>query len=191
IRCKRAGLSLTNSCMRPPVAHRAFDAAGASRYILGTMSTLLPLKTGSMTGLIPHIVIVGFVAGAIGVLLFHQGVILAMYLVGLAPPPPYSRRGPEPFGVPQVLSWAFWGGLWGIVLVWCMVALRGADRLWLAVLFGGVLPTLVGIFVVSPLKGGDPMENLQLARLLHGFVINGAWGLGTALIYRIAARMLP
>src|SRR5262249_3850669 len=154
------------------------------------MSALLPLKSASLTGRAMHIVVVGFLAGVIGVLVFHQGVILAMYLLGVLPSPPYSVRPTEPLGIPQFVSSAFWGGLWGIILVWFMVTVRGADRLWVAVLFGGVLPTLVGIFVVSPLKGGDPMENLQLARLLRGFVINGAWGLGTALVYRIAARTL-
>jgi len=169
---------------------RAFDAAAASRYILATMSTLLPLKTVSMTRRTARIVIIGFVAGAIGVLLFHQGLILAMYLLGLLPFPPYSMTATEPLGVPQVLSSAFWGGLWGIALVWCMTALRGADRLWVAVLFGGALPTLVAVLVVMPLKGGDPMARLQVATLLRGFVINGVWGLGTALAYRVARRWL-
>jgi hypothetical protein len=152
------------------------------------MSTPLPLQNISMTRRAARIVILGFVAGAIGVLLFHQGVILALYLLNLVPSSPYSIRATAPFGVPQVLSSAFWGGLWGIALVWCMTVLRGADRLWIALLFGGILPTLVGILVVTPLKGGDPATRLQLASLLRGFVINGAWGLGTALAYRIAAR---
>src|SRR5262245_35374919 len=133
-----------------------------------------------------RIVIVGFIAGALGVLIFHQGVIFAMYLLDLLPSPPYSMRATAPLGVPQVLSSAFWGGLWGIVLVWCMTTLYGVDRLWVALLFGGILPTLVGILVVTPLKGGDPLERLQIAGLLRGFVINGAWGLGTALVYRLA-----
>jgi hypothetical protein len=137
-----------------------------------------------------QLVVVGFVAGAIGVLVFHQAIILLMYLAGLLPSPPYSMRATEPFGVPQVLSSAFWGGLWGIVLVWFMSTLRWADRLWVAVLFGGVLPTLVGILVVTPLKGGDPAARLQVAMLLRGFVINGAWGLGTALTYRAVRRLL-
>jgi len=154
------------------------------------MSAPLLLKSASLSGRAVRIVVIGFIAGVIGVLVFHQGVILAMYLLGLLPSPPYSVRPTEPLGIPQFVSSAFWGGVWGIVLVWFMATVRGADRLWVAVLFGGVLPTLVGIFVVGPLKGGDPMENLQLARLLRGFVINGAWGLGTALVYRIAARTL-
>ena len=136
------------------------------------------------------LVVIGFVAGAIGVLVFHQGVILAMYLMGLLPAGPYSMRATAPFNVPQVLSSAFWGGLWGIVLVWLMTSLRWADRLWVALLFGGVLPTLVGVLVVTPLKGGDPVARMQFAMLLRGFVINGAWGLGTALAYRTLRRVI-
>jgi len=135
------------------------------------------------------LVVIGFIAGAIGVLVFHQGVILVMYLLGLLPAAPYSMRATMPFGVPQVLSSAFWGGLWGIVLVWLMTTVRAADRLWAALLFGGVLPTLVGILVVTPLKGGDPVARLQFAMLLRGFIINGAWGFGAALAYRIAQRL--
>jgi hypothetical protein len=136
-----------------------------------------------------YLVVIGFVAGAIGVLVFHQAVILLMYLLGLLPAGPYSMKATAPLGVPQVLSSAFWGGLWGIVLVWLMATLRAADRLWVAVLFGGVLPTLVAILVVTPLKGGDPAARLQFAMLLRGFVINGAWGLGTALTYRVMGRL--
>ena len=143
-----------------------------------------------MASRIGGIVVIGFVAGAIGVLVFHQGVILVMYLLGLLPSGPYSMRATMPFGVPQVLSSAFWGGLWGIALVWLMSTVRTADRLWVALLFGGVLPTLVGILVVTPLKGGDPATRLQFAMLLRGFIINGAWGLGAGLAYRAARRAL-
>jgi len=154
------------------------------------MSSPLPLQETRMLRGAARVVVVGFVAGALGVLIFHQGVILAMYLAGLLPSPPYSMRATAPLGVPQVVSSAFWGGLWGIVLVWCMTTLRSADRLWAALLFGGILPTLVGILVVTPIKGGDPLERLQIAGLLRGFIINGAWGLGTAIFYRLATRRL-
>jgi hypothetical protein len=137
-----------------------------------------------------QLVVIGFVAGAIGVLVFHQGVILVMYVLGLLPAAPYSVKATAPFGAPQILSSAFWGGLWGIALVWLMTTVRAADRLWVAVLFGGVLPTLVGILVVTPLKGGDPAARLQFAMLLRGFIINGAWGLGAALTYRVARLRL-
>jgi hypothetical protein len=153
------------------------------------MSTPLPLQGLSTPHRIARVVILGFVAGVLGVLIFHQGVVLVLYLFNLVPSPPYALQATAPLGVPQVLSSAFWGGVWGIVLVWCVTALRGTDRLWVALLFGGILPTLVGILVVTPLKGGDPMARLQLAGLLRGFIINGAWGLGTALFYRLANRL--
>jgi hypothetical protein len=143
-----------------------------------------------MAGRMGRLVVIGFLSGAIGVLVFHQGVILAMYLMGLLPSGPYSMKPTEPFGVPQVLSSAFWGGLWGIVLVWLMSTLRAADRLWVALLFGGLLPTLAGILVVTPLKGGDIASRLQIASLLRGFIINGAWGLGTGISYRVFRRVI-
>ena len=155
------------------------------------MSTPLPLRGIPLARRTARIVILGFVAGAIGVLLFHQGVVLGLYLLNLVPSPPYSTRATAPLGVPQVLSSAFWGGLWGIVLVLCMTVWRSADRLWVALLFGGMLPTLIGILVVTPLKGGDPLARLEIAGLLRGFVINGAWGLGTAIAYRLLNRGRP
>ena len=136
-----------------------------------------------------RMILTGFVAGVVGVVVFHQGVILLMHVLGLLPFAPFSMRPTEPFGVPQLISLAFWGGLWGIVLVVFMTSVRGADRLWVAVLFGGVLPSLVGIFVVTPLKSGDPAAWMQVPMLLRAFVSTGQ-GLGTALAYRVARRVL-
>ena len=136
-----------------------------------------------------RLILLGFIAGAVGVLIFHQAVILVMYLLGLVPFAPYPMRPTAPFGVPQILSLAFWGGLWGIALVYFMTSVRGADRLWVALLFGGILPTAVGLLVVGPLKGGT-LALPQAQMLLRGFIINGAWGLGTALAYRAALKML-
>jgi hypothetical protein len=133
-------------------------------------------------------VVNGFIAGAIGVLVFHQGMLLVMHALGLAPFAPYSLLPTAPFGVPRVLSTAFWGGLWGIALIFFMNRVRGADRLWVALLFGAVLPSLVAALVVGPLKGQDIARWLAAAMLLRAFVINGAWGLGTALTYRAGRR---
>jgi hypothetical protein len=139
--------------------------------------------------LIP-IVAFGFVAGAVSVLVFHQGVLLMMHAAGLLPFTPYSMAPTSPLGVPQVASSAFWGGLWGVALAIVMERVRGADRWWIAVLFGGVLTSIVAVLVVVPLKGGDPAAWLQPARLAMAFLINGVWGLGSALIYRLARRRL-
>ena len=138
-----------------------------------------------MTKGLPGRLVIGFVAGAIGVLLFHQIVLLLAHALGLVPFAPYSLRPTAPLGVPQVVSTAFWGGLWGMALVLLMGWVPGAERLWFAVLFGAVLPSLVAALVVTPLKGGDLAAWLAPGRILLALVVNGAWGLGTWLFFRL------
>ena len=89
--------------------------------------------------------LLGFVAAFLATLIFHQIGLEICHLVGLTPNTPYNFKGVAPFGVPQVISLAFWGGVWGFVFVW---AEPWFDR------FPGVL--------VGP-------------------IVNGLWGLGTAL----------
>ena len=128
---------------------------------------------------------IGFVAGALAVLIFHQMTVWFLSTVGMSDGRPYSVQAVQPFGIPQFLNAAFWGGLWG-----CLFALL-ADRfprswpLWLAgLLFGMIFPTLVGWFIVGPIKGRpSPFAQGLSPRLLNGPIINGMWGLGTALFY--------
>lgn len=135
-------------------------------------------------------VVLGFIAGAVGVLVFHQGVLLVMHALGLVPFAPYSLEPTPPLNVPSVLSLAFWGGLWGIALAAMIERVRWADSLWVAVVFGGVLPSLVAALVVTPIKGGDMARWVQPQMILLAFVINGAWGLATALAYRLGRRAM-
>lgn len=58
----------------------------------------------------------GFVAGFIGVLVFHQLMLAVLNLAGLTAGQPWALRPAPPLGIPAVLSAAFWGGLWGIAL---------------------------------------------------------------------------
>ena len=56
-----------------------------------------------------------FVAGFIAVLVFYQGAATIVHLAGLSPNVPFPFSPTRPFGVPLIWSWAFWGGVWGIV----------------------------------------------------------------------------
>ena len=56
----------------------------------------------------------GFIGGFFGTLIFHQLTLAVLWGVGLAPFKPFPMAATEPFGVPAVLSLAFWGGVWGI-----------------------------------------------------------------------------
>ena len=75
---------------------------------------------------LPRWIIVGFVAGALSVLVFHQGAAALLHALDLTPRAPYSLQPTRPLGVPQLTSIAFWGGLWGILLA--------------ATVFGAIVP---------------------------------------------------
>jgi hypothetical protein len=141
-----------------------------------------------MTQGLPGKILIGFVAGAIGVLLFHQIVLLLGHALGLVPVAPYSLRPTPPLGIPQIASAVFWGGIWGTLLVLVIAWIPAVDRLWAAALFGAVLPSLVAALVVTPLKGGDMAAWLTPGRIVLALLVNGAWGLGTWLFYRLGRR---
>jgi len=128
-----------------------------------------------------------FVAGFLATLVFHQGLALAFYVTGLAPNPPFNMAPRPPLGVPAVFSLAFWGGIWGLLLAALEPRFGTGARYWTAVaLFGAVLPTLAIWVVVQPLRGAGVFSNVTLAGSLRLFALNAAWGVGTALFYRLA-----
>src|SRR3954466_7505522 len=97
--------------------------------------------------------VLGFVAGFIAVLLFHQPVVAALAALGMIKAGVYSMTATAPLGVPQVISLSFWGGMWGIVFALCEHRFPRGGVYWVyAFLFGAIFPTLVAWFVVSPIK---------------------------------------
>jgi hypothetical protein len=142
----------------------------------------------NMHGISTKKIALAFVAGALGVMVFHQGFILALYLLNVIPFAPYSLRPTSPLHVPELLSISFWGGLWGICMILVLERIRDANRLWAAFLFGGIFPPLVAALIVTPLKGGNMADWLSAQRLFFAFVINGVWGIGTLLFYRLGRQ---
>ncbi len=131
-----------------------------------------------------------FAAGALGVLVFHQGSLLVLYALNILPFAPYSFRPTPPLRIPEVLSLTFWGGIWGIFLILAMERVRGANRYGVAFLLGGIFPPIVAALIVTPLKGGNIADWLEWRHILFGFLINAVWGLGAALIYRLERRLI-
>lgn len=131
----------------------------------------------------------GFVAGFLATLLFHQPALAALTELGLAKASVYSMLATKPLGVPVVLSISFFGGVWGMVFAALEGKFPKGAGYWLsALVFGSLALTLVAWFVVAPLKGLPMAGGWQLPRMLTGLVVNGVWGLGTALIYRVLRR---
>jgi hypothetical protein len=136
-------------------------------------------------------ILAGFVAGFVAVLLFHQTVVLILHAAGIAPIVPWRMDPVPPLGIPAVVSAAFWGGIWGIVMAWLLPRFRGAGYWVFALVFGAVALTAVGGFVVAPIKGMAVGFGFDPARFLYGFAVNGAWGVGTALFLRLMPGGIP
>ena len=59
--------------------------------------------------------LLGFIAAAISVVLFHQGMVAVLHTLNLPGIPvgaPFPMQPTKPFGVPQTASLMFWGGLY-------------------------------------------------------------------------------
>jgi hypothetical protein len=125
--------------------------------------------------------VVGFVAGALAVLLFHQTALAMLHTAGLVQNAPFQTRAVGPWGVPQVWSITFWGGVWGFVMAYALRRWDGPSLLVLATAFGAIFPTLVAWFVVAPLHHQPMAAGFQLHTMWVGPVLNGLWGLGTGI----------
>ena len=136
-------------------------------------------------------IVVGFVAGALGVLIFHQAGFWFANELGYARATLYNMRPLPPWGVPTIISQAFWGGLWGIVAALLVPRLpRPLNGVMGWILFAGIVVTLVNWLIVLPIKG-QPLGN--------GFRMPGTavlpldyalWGFGMWLIARLTRRAL-
>ena len=130
---------------------------------------------------LPRWLVVGFLAGFVSVLVFHQGAAALLHALELTPRAPYSLQPTQPLGVPQVMSSAFWGGVWGVLLAAALARLEGARLIVAAAAFGAIFPTLVAWFIVAPLKGNPVAAGFVPAAMMIGPIVNGAWGLGTGI----------
>lgn len=135
------------------------------------------------------LLMLGFAAGFIATLIFHQGLWYIFNQMGVIPlnRPAWAMDSTPPFEIPAVLSKAFWGGLWGLVLTSILMHLDGMSY-WAAwIVLGAVALTAVAFFVVPPLKG-QPIPALW-PRFFVGLALNGAWGFGTALLLRLVGAI--
>lgn len=127
--------------------------------------------------------VLGFVAAAVSVLIFHQAMWAALHwlaLPGLGMPPAYPTSPVPPWGVPRIVDLCFWGGLYGIVFGLALPKLRAP--LWLCGLGLGVLAALVGILIVPAIKGLPAGGGWLPLNWVRSFLINGFWGIGVGLI---------
>jgi hypothetical protein len=129
-----------------------------------------------------------FIAGFLSTLVFHQGLLAFLNAAGRTTRKPWVMAPTPPLGVPAVLSLAFWGGIWGILL-WEVVRNRTGGARWVtALVFGAILPTAVALCVVMPLKGMPMGGGWKPDLIVGGLLLNGAWGVGVAALMRLLGR---
>jgi hypothetical protein len=129
--------------------------------------------------------LLGFVAGFLAVLIFHQSLWFLFNQIGLIPweRPAWPLDPVPPLGVPSVLSKAFWGGVWGAALASLLDRMTGAAYWTSWIVIGALALSLVAFFVVPPIKG-EPIPELW-PRFVAALMLNGFWGFGTALFLRL------
>jgi hypothetical protein len=131
--------------------------------------------------------LIGFAAGFMSTLIFHQGMLAFLHAIAFTPIAPYPAGPTSPFGVPFFWSLAFWGGIWGIGLVAVLNRIHQRFFYWsVAFLLGMLAPTLVAIFVVFPLQSIPVTPN----GIILGLILNAAWGIGTAFFLQFQPQSL-
>lgn len=131
----------------------------------------------------------GFVAGAVSVLVFHQGMWELLHLLGRMPPW-YPTGAVPPFGVPRIVDMCFWGGIWGLVFGLVLPGLPRSAPMWLLGLGLGIAAALVGLFIVPLIKGLPVAGGWAPIAFVRSFLINGCWGIGVGLILPLISRRL-
>jgi hypothetical protein len=130
-----------------------------------------------------------FAAGFLAVLTFYEAVFLLFYIAGVIPIPPFSMKPMPPFGVPEVLSQSFWGGVWGILFLFVVPRYFSGIGYWVAsAVIGGTALTLVYMFIVVPLKTGTLPRNMA-GLFVIGWLLNAAWGIGWVLFLKLFNRI--
>ncbi|ASJ72061.1 hypothetical protein [Granulosicoccus antarcticus] len=132
----------------------------------------------------------GFLAGFIATFVFHQLAVAILAAIGLSPFGAWNFSATAPLGIPAVLSLSFWGGIWGIIMIMLHQHFGQGTRYWLsAFLFGGIVTSVVALFIVVPMKGGPLGGGFAPALLLTVFIINGVWGIAAAWLFRVFGKM--
>jgi hypothetical protein len=132
--------------------------------------------------------LIGFVAGALSVLIFHQGMVLILHLMKQVPNFPWNtatfRGGPIP--IPTIVNQMFWGGLWGVGFAVVGGLIPVAHNILRGVVYGLLGPFLLGNGILVPFfRSTAYFWGFQPPRILISALIASAFGAGIAVFYRL------
>lgn len=129
-------------------------------------------------------VILPFVSGFLAALFFRESTIALLHAAGVVGPAGYSTAPFLPLGIPEFIANALWSSIFGVLMVWLLRVGPERSAPWIgALVFGGIVLTAVGVFVIDPARGIWPSGNM-LPRVALGLVSNGMWGWGALVFMR-------
>lgn len=111
-------------------------------------------------------ILVGLASGVVSVLLFQQSAARLLPVLGFD-------------AMPLLWPLAVWGGIWGALLAAAVSRLTGKRLILAAALFGAVVPTLLALAIVGPLRGQPAVTGVVPLAILVAALVNGAWGFAT------------
>jgi hypothetical protein len=139
-----------------------------------------------MINLSGRTLLIGFVAGALSVVVFHQGMVFLLYLMKVVPNAPWNLstiKGPVP--IPTLVNQMFWGGIWGIGFAALAGLIPIANNILRGAVYGLLGPYFLGNAILVPLfKGGPMFWGLDPTRMIAGALIGASFGAGVAIISR-------
>jgi hypothetical protein len=129
-------------------------------------------------------VILPLVSGFLAALFFRESTIAFLHAAGLVEPTGFSTTPFLPLGIPEFVANALWTSVFAILMAWLLRVAPDRTAPWIgALVFGGIVVTAAGAFVIDPVRGIWPTGNM-MPRLFLGFVANAMWGWGTLVFMR-------
>jgi len=122
----------------------------------------------------------GFGAGAVAVLVYHQGMWAILHGLHLMPPP-FPVAPVPPLGIPRIYDLCFWGGLYGLFFGLAAPALPGR-LIWLQGIVLGLIAESGTLFLVPMLRGWPIAFGGSVRAIAVSTLINGTFGLGVGLL---------
>ena len=150
------------------------------------MNTITAAPGISIKGLL-----IGFIGGFVATLIFHQLAFVGLNAAGITKYALYNMTAVPPLNVPRIVSLAFWGGVFGLFYPFLQARFgRGLVFLLVGLIFGAIVPTLTSWTLVNALKGQPlgPPNGWAMPLIAVGPIVNGMWGLGTALFVAMFNR---
>jgi hypothetical protein len=130
-------------------------------------------------------ILLGALAGVLGLLIGHQSLIELFHALGIVTFRGYRLDPVGPLSLPFVVNAAFWCALWGLLMALVWPLLPGRHAALKGLIFGLVFVQALGNWVLVPLFKGTPF--------FHGFDIRwmaitacfqAGFGVASGLAYR-------